>query len=96
MADLSTADILKLARLSKLDLTDEQVERFRVELQQIVGYVELLQTADVEGLEPTNQVTGLVNVTREDEVQAYADRTQLMSNLPAEEGGQIKVKRIIG
>lgn len=43
MADLTRDDILKLAQLSKLELTEEQVEQFRSELQEIVGYVEKLQ-----------------------------------------------------
>lgn len=96
MADLTRDDILKLAKLSKLDLTEEQVERFQAELQAIVGYVEQLQNVDVSGLKPTNQVTGLVNVTREDEIKDYASPEALLKNAPAQENGQIKVKRMIG
>lgn len=96
MADLTRDDILKLARLSKLELTEDQLERFRSELQEIVGYVEKLQAVDVTGLQPTNQVTGLTNVTRPDEVVEYADRAELLKNLPAQEDGHIKVKRMVG
>ncbi len=95
MADLSSDDILKLAKLSKLELTDGQVEKFRVEIEAIVGYVEQLQGVDVSGLEPTNQVTGLVNVTRKDEIEEYASREELLKNLPASQDGQIKVNRMI-
>ncbi len=96
MADLTRDDILKLAQLSKLELTEEQVEQFRSELQEIVGYVEKLQAVDVIGLQPTNQVTGLTNVTRPDEIIEYASQAELLKNIPAKEGDQIKVKRIIG
>lgn len=96
MAKLSREDVLKLARLSKLDLTDEQLDKFRGELEAIVGYVDQLQNADVKGLEPTNQVTGLVNVTRKDEIEDYASRADLLKNLPASEDGHIKVNRMIG
>ena len=95
MARLSREDILKLARLSKLELTDEQVEKFRGEIESIVGYVEQLQSVDVTGLKPTNQVTGLTNVTRKDEIEEYAGREELLKNLPASQNGQIKVNRII-
>lgn len=97
MADLSRDDILKLAVLARLDLTDEEVEEFASELTQILHYVEQLQSVDVAGLEPTNQVTGLVNVTRPDEVKdyGYAPR-DLLKNVPETEGDQIKVKRMIG
>jgi aspartyl-tRNA(Asn)/glutamyl-tRNA(Gln) amidotransferase subunit C len=60
-------------------------------------YVEQLQSVDVSGLEPTNQVTGLTNVTREDVVIDYGYQPQdLLKNVPAVEASQIKVKRMIG
>lgn len=96
MADLTRDDILKLARLSKLELSNEQLERFRGELQEIVGYVEKLQAVDVTGLKPTNQVTGLTNVTRPDEVIQYAEQSELLKNLPDRAGDLIKIKRMIG
>lgn len=95
MSKLSREDILKLASLSKLELTDEQVEKFRAEIEEIVGYVEQLKEADVSELEPTNQVTGLKNVTRPDQTIGYAPIAELLKNLPAREGDLIRVKRII-
>jgi aspartyl-tRNA(Asn)/glutamyl-tRNA(Gln) amidotransferase subunit C len=96
MAHLTTEDILKLAKLSKLELTNEQVEKFRTEIEEIVGYFDVLQSVDVEGLLPTNQVTGLTNVLRPDEVREYAGQEALLKNLPDREGNQIKVNRMIG
>ncbi len=95
MADLTREDILKLAKLSKLELTDGQVEKFRVEIEAIVDYVEQLQSVDVSDLEPTNQVSGLTNVMRKDEVIEYASREELLKNLPASQDGQIRVNRMI-
>lgn len=96
MTDLTRDDILKLAQLSKLELTDEQIERFKKEIQEIVQYVEILQEAEVEGVEPTNQISGLVNSTRSDEIKQYAEVSELLKNLPNKEDDQIKVKRMIG
>ena len=97
MADLTRDDILKLARLARLDLSDEEIERFPNELNAILHYVEQLQAADVSGLEPTNQVTGLTNVTRKDEVidYGYAPK-ELLKNVPEVLDDHIKVKRMIG
>lgn len=96
MAKLSQEDILKLARLARLKLTDEEVAQFQTEIESILGYVDVLQGVDLEGLAPTNQVTGLVNVSREDVVIPYgATPEALLKNAPAVEGGQIKVKRMI-
>jgi aspartyl-tRNA(Asn)/glutamyl-tRNA(Gln) amidotransferase subunit C len=97
MADLTRDDILKLARLARLDLSDEEIEQFPKELNAILHYVEQLQAADVTGLEPTNQVTGLTNVTRKDEVidYGYAPK-ELLKNVPSVLDDHIKVKRMIG
>lgn len=95
MAKLTDEDILKLARLSKISVTDEQVHKFRDELQSIVEYVEQLSAVDVSGLEPTDQVTGLVNVTREDREIKYVSQDVLLKNAPAVENNLIKVKRVL-
>jgi aspartyl-tRNA(Asn)/glutamyl-tRNA(Gln) amidotransferase subunit C len=97
MAKLTREDVLKLAQLARLDLTDEEVEEYSAELSEILQYVEKLGEADVKGLEPTNQVTGLTNVTRVDEIRDYGYKPEdLLKNLPEVKDNQIKVKRMIG
>lgn len=96
MAKITREDVLKLAQLSKLSLSEEQLGRFTRELDEIVNYVEQLQAVDVSGLEPTDQVTGLTNVMREDEVREYqASPDDLLKNVPEVKDHQIKVKRVI-
>ena len=97
MADLSRDDILKLAALARLDLTDDEVTEYAGELTAILQYVEQLQNVDIDGLQPTNQVTGLTNVTRDDDIQDYGyDVKDLLQNVPQVDNDQIKVKRMIG
>jgi aspartyl-tRNA(Asn)/glutamyl-tRNA(Gln) amidotransferase subunit C len=97
MADLTRDDVLKLARLARLDVTDEEVDTYRTELTNILHYVEQLQQADVTGLKPTSQVTGLTNVMRDDEVADYGTSPDdLLRIVPAKQDRQIKVKRMIG
>lgn len=87
---------MKLARLARLDLTDAEVEEFRTELEAILQYVEQIQKADVTGLKPTSQVTGLKNVMREDEVVDYdASPDDLLRLVPQTQDRHIKVKRMI-
>jgi aspartyl-tRNA(Asn)/glutamyl-tRNA(Gln) amidotransferase subunit C len=97
MAKLSRDDVLKLARLSRLRLTDDEIAQFQAEISEILGYVEQLSEVDTKGLEPTSQVTGLTNVMREDEVIEYgASQDKLLKNAPAETQKQFKVKRVLG
>ncbi|MET0779466.1 MAG: Asp-tRNA(Asn)/Glu-tRNA(Gln) amidotransferase subunit GatC [Candidatus Saccharimonadales bacterium] len=97
MADLTREDVLKLARLARLTITDEEIEKYRTELSEILQYVDLLQNADVTGLTPTSQVTGLTNVMRDDEVIDYGvSADELLRKVPNKEERLIKVKRMIG
>lgn len=97
MAKLNREDILKLARLARLDLTEAEITEYTEELSAILGYVEQLDSVETTGLAPTNQVTGLQNITRADEIKDYGYKAEtLLENLPDHEGSAIKVKRMIG
>jgi len=97
MAQLTREDVLKLASLARISLSDEEVDEFSEELSAILQYVEQLSSVDVSGLAPTNQVTGLTNVMREDEVIDYGYAPlDLLKNAPAVQDNQLKVKRMIG
>jgi aspartyl-tRNA(Asn)/glutamyl-tRNA(Gln) amidotransferase subunit C len=96
MPRLSNDDVLKLAKLARLHLTEAEVQLFADEIAAILGYVEQLQSIDLEGIEPTFQVTGLTNVTRSDKVIDYGTTPQdLLKNAPAIENGHIKVRRML-
>lgn len=96
MTKLTREDVLKLAELAHLELSDEEVGKYQNELTEIIEYVANLQKVDTKGLEPTYQVTGLENSTRKDEVFDYGVSQQaLLKNLPNREGNSIKVKRVL-
>lgn len=97
MTKLTRDDVLKLARLARISLSDEEADEFTGEFDEILQYVEQLQSVDVEGLDPTNQVTGLTNVMRKDEIKDYGyEPEDLLKNVPEVQGNQIKVNRMIG
>ena len=96
MTSISITDVRKLAVLSALSLSDAEAEKLQGELQNIFAFVEQLNEVDTTGVLPTYQVTGLENVWREDEVIDYhLDREALLKNAPAQQDGQIKVKRVL-
>lgn len=96
MVKLTRDDVLKLARLSRLHLSNDEIEQFQKEIEAILGYVEQLQTVDVKNLKPTNQVTGLENVMREDKIIDYGSTPEaLLKNAPSRQGNLIKVRRVL-
>lgn len=97
MTKLTKDDVLKLARLARLRLSQEEVEQFSKEFTEILAYVEQLKDTDTEGLKPTYQVNGLATVTRSDEDINYGTaQKDLLSNVPRTKDGHIQVKRMIG
>ncbi len=97
MSKLSREQILKLAKLSRLRLTNDEIEKYQKELSNILEYVERLEAVDVTGLHPTYQVTGLVNQTRKDEVSTKQPATpdELLKRAPRTSARYIKVGRMI-
>jgi aspartyl-tRNA(Asn)/glutamyl-tRNA(Gln) amidotransferase subunit C len=97
MAKLTREDVIKLAQLARLDLTDAEIAEYSEELTAILQYVEQLSSVSVDGLKPTNQVTGLTNVMREDVIVDYGyEQVALLKNVPSVQDELIKTKRMIG
>ena len=96
MSKIGVTEVQRVAKLARIGLSDEEAARMSVELGQIVGFVEQLQAFDVEGVAPTDQVTGLVDVWREDVVKSSMPRAELLANAPAQKDGYIVVKRVLG
>lgn len=69
MAKLTIPEIEHIAKLSRLELTDEEKRHYCEQLSSILDYVEQLSEVDTENVEPTANVTGLSNVMREDEIE---------------------------
>ena len=96
MSTISVSDVKKLAKLSALHVSDDDVAKLQLELNHILKYIEQLNSVDTEGVEPTYQVNGLVSVTREDTVIDYGvSNEDLLKNAPSAQNGQIKVPRVI-
>ncbi len=84
-----------VARLARLDLTDEETARMKGQLGDILGYISLLDELDLSDVPPTSHVIDMVNVMREDEVKPSLPLDKGLANAPAKEGTTFKVPRII-
>jgi aspartyl-tRNA(Asn)/glutamyl-tRNA(Gln) amidotransferase subunit C len=80
--------VLHVARLSRLALSDEELERMPAELSKILEHVEKMDELDLEGVEPTSHVVELQNVLRDDEPRPCLSREQALAGAPdVAEGG---------
>lgn len=67
---LTTDDVVHVAKLAKLTLTPDEIIKFQKQLSGIVSYIHELSAVDTTGVEPTSQTTGLENVMDEDEINS--------------------------
>ena len=92
---LTKQEVIKIAKLARISLTDAEVEKFQKGLSTVLDYVEELKNVDVSGLEEVSQVTGLVNVRRDDKAVAAQNRREIFSQAPEMKDGFYKVKAIL-
>ena len=92
---LTKKQVEHLTKLARIELTEEEKERFSESLTVILDYVKQLEEVDVKDVEPTSQVTGTVNVDREDKTEKCAEGNTLIKAAPASEGRSVKVKAVL-
>lgn len=96
MKTISIEDVKKLATLSAVSLSDEEVLAMQTDLSHILGYVEQLQDIDTENVAPTYQVHGLETITRPDKIIDYGvSQEALLANAPKQKDGSVVVPRVL-
>ena len=85
--EIGRDEVLHVARLARLALTDEEVERFRVQLSAILEAVGKVSELDLEGIPPTSHPLDLVNVLADDEPRPSLPREEALANAPDPEDG---------
>jgi aspartyl-tRNA(Asn)/glutamyl-tRNA(Gln) amidotransferase subunit C len=92
---ITSAEVAHVARLARLALAPDELERMRGELDRILAYVHMLEAVDVEGVEPTSHTVALTDVARADEPVAPLPREAMLANAPDPAGELLRVPRII-
>lgn len=95
MAKMTKEEVIEVAHLARLAITDEEAEHFADQLEAITNAMELLNELDTENVEPTTHVLPLVNVMREDKSIEGLPRELVMKNVKEHEGGQVRVPTIL-
>ena len=93
---ISPDDVAHVARLARLDLTDEELVRFTGQLGAVLEHAADIAALDIADVPPTAHPLPLTNVLRPDEPQASLDRDEVLAQAPATEDGRFRVPRILG
>ena len=92
---ISRDQVLHIARLARVDLDEEEVERYREDLSSILGYVDKLDELDVSDVEATTHAVELDARLRDDEVEQRLTPEQVMQNAPDAETGHFRVPKVV-
>ncbi len=93
---LSREDVLHVARLARLDVSEEEVDRYTEQLAAVLEHAADVAALDTSGVPPTAHPLPLANVLREDDMQPSLDRDEVLAEAPAAEDGRFRVPRILG
>lgn len=93
---LTKEEVLHIAKLARLELNPDEVAKFQTQLSEILEYVNKLQKLNTEGNEPINQITGLKNVMRDDQIdQCNEDaREEMLKQAPKKKDNLIETLRV--
>jgi aspartyl-tRNA(Asn)/glutamyl-tRNA(Gln) amidotransferase subunit C len=92
---ITRAEVAHLARLSRLALSDAELDHFAGQLDQIIGAVARVQEVAADQIPPMTHAVPVVNVFRDDVVQPCLTPEQVLSQAPAVEEGRFRVPRIL-
>ena len=93
---ISGDDVAHVARLARLDLTDDELERFTGQLGAVLEHAADIAALDIADVPPTAHPLPLKNVLRPDEPVPSLDRDEVLEQAPAAEDGRFRVPRILG
>jgi aspartyl-tRNA(Asn)/glutamyl-tRNA(Gln) amidotransferase subunit C len=94
---LTKEEILNVATLARIGVSDQDVEKYQHDLSEILDYFKKLDEFDVEGVEPIGHITGMKNTFRNDKNEDFGKigREAIMKNVPEMKGEYIKVKSVL-
>ena len=95
MTKISSEDVRKVAQLSRLELPEDQIEMYTLQLEKILAYVEQLQSIDTNNVPPTTRAVEVVNSFREDTVESSIEQEDILDQAPHREGDFFRVPKIM-
>jgi len=93
--ELSRDEVLHIARLARLAVSDDEVALMQEQLSNILDNFKILQQVDTTGIPPTAQSVSLHSVMAYDEVQPSLPAEDVLSNAPRREGDYFRVKAVL-
>jgi len=92
--EITKEEVEKIAKLSRLELSPEEKEKFSRELGRILEYINKLKEVETEKVEPLYQVVGVNNVSRDDKIFSSNESDKILNEAPEKEGRFFAIKKV--
>lgn len=93
--EISKEEILHIADLADLELAEEDIEKYMLNLQDILNFANIVNNAPVEGLDITVGANEKKNIFRKDEIKVFEDNEALLQNAPSKELNMFKIPKVL-
>lgn len=95
MSKISKEEIIHIANLARLNLSEEELERYTNDMEEILEFANMINNVNTEGLNETIAANERSNVMRKDEVKPFKNRDLLLSNAPSQDDGMFRIPKVI-
>ena len=88
-------EVLHIADLADLNIKEEEVQDYQKNLQEILGFMDILKNVDTDNVKEAIGTTRSINVFRKDEIKEFEDKESLLENAPDKESNMFKIPKVI-
>lgn len=92
---VSKQEILHIAKLANLKIKDEEIEKYILNLEDILNFADIVNNAPIDGLNETIGANDNFNVFRKDEIKKFEDTDLLLKNSPSQEDGMFSIPKVL-
>ena len=92
---ISKEEIIHIAKLASLNLSDEEIERYTNDMQEILEFANTINNVNTDGMNETIGANEKFNVFRKDEVINFENREVLLKNAPSQDEGMFRIPKVI-
>jgi aspartyl-tRNA(Asn)/glutamyl-tRNA(Gln) amidotransferase subunit C len=92
---ISKDEVKHIASLARIGLEEKEIEKFSHDLSSILDWIAQLEEVDVTGVLPTAHITGMSNISREDNVSDFSEKEKIVALFPESKNGYDKVKSVL-
>ena len=92
---ISKEEVIHIAKLASLNLSDEEIERYTKDMQEILGFANMINDVNTDGMSETVGANEKCNVLRKDEVVESSNRELLLKNAPSQDDGMFRIPKVL-